>query len=72
MDHWSEVLYSLFTVYAKLRAIERHRNYAADHASTSLKAFFKSKKRSGTILPASFYAWFLKKKCSIKGTLMQI
>ena len=30
-------------------------------AFTSSKAFLKNKKRSGTSLPASFFAWFLKK-----------
>ena len=30
-------------------------------AFTSAKAFLKNKNRSGTSLPASFFAWFLKK-----------
>ena len=33
-------------------------------AFTSSKAFLKNKKRSGTSLPASFFAWFLKKNKS--------
>ena len=32
---------------------------------TFYKAFFKNKKRSETSLPASFFAWFLKKNISI-------
>ena len=34
-------------------------------AFTSYKAFLKNKKRSGTSLPASFSAWFLKKYISV-------
>ena len=34
-------------------------------ALTSYKAFLKNNKRSGTSLPASFSAWFLKKNISV-------
>ena len=31
LDQWSKVLYSLFSLYPKLRVIEIRRNYTTDH-----------------------------------------
>ena len=47
---WIKVLYSLSLLYAKLRTIEIYWNQAV---------------WSGTSLPASFSAWFLKKNISL-------
>ena len=57
-----KILYSLFTLYAILRAIEISWNQVADHLFLSYKTLSsKTKKRSGTSLPASlFSAWILK------------
>ena len=57
---------SLFFIYAKLRDIEIYWNSASDHLLFHhIEIFKKKKKRSGTNLPASFSAWFLKKNISI-------
>ena len=57
LDQYSKVLYSLFSLYAKLRAVETNWNYAEDHfLLPHVKPFFKNKERSETSLPASFSA----------------
>ena len=53
LDQQSDVLYSLLLLYAQ---VERSRLRCRPLAFTSYKAFSKTKKRSGTSLPASFSA----------------
>ena len=55
---WSKVLYSLFLLYAKLKAIQIYWNPAA---FTSDKALLKNKTSSRDSLPASFSAWCWRK-----------
>ena len=55
LDQQSKVLYSLFLLYSKLRAIKIYWNEAADHLlSPQIKLLYKEKKRYGTSLLASF------------------
>ena len=58
-DQQAKVLYSLFLLYAKLRAILKLS--CRPLAFASYKAFIKNKRRSATSLSASFPAGFLKK-----------
>ena len=53
LDQYSKVLYNLFLLYAKLRAIKI---CCRALGFTSYKAFLKNKKRYGTNLPGLFYA----------------
>ena len=50
----------LFSQYTKFRAIEIYWNQAAEQLLLLYKVFLINKKRSGTGVPASFSAWFLK------------
>ena len=53
----SKMIYNLFLLYAKLRAMEIYSNKAADHLLLPQITFFKkSKKRPGASLSASFSA----------------
>ena len=66
LDQHSKVLYIWFLLFAKLRTIESDWNWAAYYLLLPWgKAFLKSKKKSGTSLPASFSAWVLKKNISL-------
>ena len=55
-----KVLFSLFILYVKLRAIEIYWNEAASHLLLPhiYKSFLKIKKSSGTSLSALFFALF--------------
>ena len=63
LDQQSEILYNLFLLYVQ---VEDNQNRLKlmywQLGFTSFKAFKKNKKRSATSLPASFFAWYLKKK----------
>ena len=61
----SKILYALFLLYV---LVKNYRNIlklsGRQPAFTSCKSFVKNKERSGTALPISFFAWFLKKNIS--------
>ena len=55
-----KVLYSLFLLYAKLRAVKIYWNQAADHLFFPHTKLCFLNTTSGTSLPASFFEWLLK------------
>ena len=66
LDQYSKVLYILLLLFGKLRTLKTDWNLAADHLHLpQRKLFLKNKKKSGTSLPVSFSAWFLKKNMSL-------
>ena len=70
LNQQSKVLYSLFSLYATLKAIQVKKLSCRPLAFNSYKSFFKKQNKerpetSQTSLPASFSAWFLKKNIFI-------
>ena len=70
LDQESKVLYKLFLLNVKLKGYQEILKLRCKPlALTSYKVFLKNKKSSGTSLPGSFSAWFLKQNiCFIRLT----
>ena len=59
LDQYSNVLYSLFLLHAKLRAIEMYWNKAADHFPLPHLKLFKTKKKNKNSLELVSLHYFL-------------
>ena len=66
LNQWSKVLYCLFLLYGKLRAIKMHWNEAADHLlSPHIKLFQKIKRGLELVSLPRFLHNFFKKNISL-------